>query len=254
MMKTLNALFSITAKVNVVRRVPNNDRATVLFGWAGGKIEHVNKYSSLWEEDSTVISLASPLSIFRGPSESDISDVIHGSIMPELEGKRKVAFHIFSNGGLVYASRMFSVLGDRLDRVVFDSSPSLDMSVKTPATVVAEALNLPRLKPVFWWSTYLILSFLTTLFGSPNLHKFFGLDRMSDLQRGNKKLLFLFSSSDIITDSNMLKNYIGENFPGAQTHDFVDAPHVMLYPKYKVKYAELIQQFRQDESTTSSRS
>lgn len=239
-----SALFSVNAKVTLLRHGTEAFPTVVLFGWAGGKLQHVAKYASLWHDESRVIVLAAPLGIFRGPSDAQIQAVIDEELLPQLGESKNVIFHIFSNGGLVYASRMFSILGCRLDRVVFDSSPSLDFSLRTPSHVVSEAINLPKLKSVIWWATFLSLSFLCSLFGHPNLGQYFGIDRLQQLEK--KKLLFLYSSADIITDASMLKDFMVQ-FPHAQHHDFVDAAHVQLFPKYRKKYSELILNFRSEK-------
>ena len=240
-MNKLRVLFSVTPEIRELRRGVPEKPAVLLFGWSGGRMAHLAKYAQLWDAESRVMALAAPLGIFRGPKEKDIAAVAREMVQATTGPTQPVYLHIFSNGGLVYASRAFDILGDRVIGTVFDSSPSLDLSYKVPATVVAEALNIKALKGVIWWITYVFLTVISSIFGRPDLVGFFGFDRFVNL---HGKKLFLYSSADIITNAEMLRGFIAKT-PNSESHDFIDAPHVALFPKYPKVYAEKIQRFRE---------
>ncbi len=225
-MKTLRLLLGTTPETKVLHQsAAGSSRGLLLFGWSGSRMGHLAKYQAMWSgwEPGCTVGIAAPLGVFSRPNEAAV-EAAAASMVAALPPRGDVMLHVFSNGGLVYASRAWTLLGDRCKGVVFDSSPSLDTRPNTPATVVAEAVGF--WKPVFHTLTVGVLTvglWLMQLFGKRmDILKYFGVPLIRNLKC---KKLFLCSSADAITNVNMLKEFVA-GLDKAELFDFGDSPHV----------------------------
>ena len=241
-MKTLRLLLGKTPETRVLQNSGDSARGLLLFGWSGSQMAHLSKYQTVWSkwEPGRTVALAAPLGVFAQPSEAEI-EAVAASVVAELPPHGDVMMHVFSNGGLVYASRAWTLLGDRCKGVVFDSSPSLDMSVKTPATVVAEAVGF--WKPFSHALTMVLLTLvvaLQRLVGKQmDLYCFFGVPLIANLKC---RKLFLCSSADAITSIALLKDFVS-HLDKAELFDFGDSSHVAHYRKYPRIYTTKVTEF-----------
>jgi hypothetical protein len=242
LMATLRLLLGKTPEIRVLQSSGKSSRGLLLFGWSGSKMAHLSKYETVWSkwEPGCTVGVAAPLGVFSQPSEAAI-EADAAKMVAALPPSGEVMMHVFSNGGLVYASRAWTLLGDRCTGVVFDSSPSLDTSVNTPATVVAEAVGF--WKPFFHALTSGVLTvalWLLHLFGKRfDVMHFFGVARIANLRC---KKLFLCSSADAITNVKMLKDFVA-SLERAELFDFGDSPHVAHYRKYPKLYTSKVADF-----------
>lgn len=232
------------------------DKMVIIFGWAAGEMRHVKIYTRLYQSImGHALVVTTPLGIgAQLKSEAQIMTQLK-PLMQQLDAlqPRQLWIHSFSNGGLIYASRLIELWEQTrepgiLRGCIFDSAPSLDTSPKTPATVVSAAIgNAPSwFKAMVYYIIFgwiWILSKIGGLFGRmPDLHGYFGVPLLGRMKTPS---LFLYSAADEITDANMLRDFLARRMdPKRSTsHDFQDSPHVQHFRHHRKEYSDLVHGF-----------
>ena len=255
----LKTLFSTGIESVRVPFAGSSNRVVFIFGWAAGDMRHVQKCAKVWSELATEVHVIStPLGILKQPSDEQIAEQIRPLIEQSLNhhpSAEEIIIHSFSNGGLIYATRAITLLEQHFNRpvskAVFDSAPSLDMSPETPAAVVSAAL--PRSTPAmvksavyyFVWSIISLLSIVVSRSSTSlqeRLEQRFGLPTLRSLKCPS---LFLFSTADKLTNSEMLAKFVRTEMTGGSTkmHNFVDSPHVAHFLYHRAEYEQQVKKF-----------
>merc|ERR1711916_52617 len=243
---------------NVIRNFlfPNkNKKVALLFGWAAGDIKHVVKYTKCWEEHmGQAVVMTTPLGLRRRQSEEQIREKVNLMLqqVEDLES-REVYIHSFSNGGMVFSSRAIDILqksGVEIKSVVFDSAPSLEDSARVPALVFSESVpkEYQLAKTFVYYTTFFMLAMLRfvgdllRINSHAKVQEYFGTRFVKNNLKHHPNVLFLYSSSDPITNSGLLEAFVKSNLDYPRLFDFGDSEHVAHYRKYPTLYKSKIKE------------
>lgn len=163
---------------------------------------------------------------------------------------------MLSNGGLIYGTRICRILAEQWGRepnlVVLDSCPSLELSIRVPATVASEVMAASSrwkflAKPAYY-VTYAALFLKHRLHPTlseqeqrDQLAAYFGFHTLPLLQRARQ--VYLYSSGDKITNAALLEKFIQEKLDPTRTVavNFGDnSPHVQHLRMNPKKYVDAI--------------
>lgn len=181
---SLRSLSTIKKKhgVVVMESSPRDTAKPVvtILGWNSSRDKHIAKYSSIFEDRGfdTVRVTANPFNTFLRSSTKvkEISEYLLDTLQSMGCHQRPVFLYAFSNGGCAMYFHMVEALTTKGNKYhnalpvigsIFDScpvNPSME-SVKAVQETVTDAVQMPLLKPLVWYSLGAIIP-LTINFNS----------------------------------------------------------------------------------------
>lgn len=124
-------------------------------------------------------------------------------------------------------------------------SPALDDGAGVPATVAREAVSGSALvKQAVFASVFCAFSVIFAvkrLLGTPLSQSRYSGSHLIENMHPQTRKLFLYSSSDIITNAKLLREFVAKH--GGDSFDFGESKHVQHFKTFPKLYEEKVQEW-----------